>query len=548
MKPSRLIVFLLFVLVSTCFNAQEVVAQQREDTSESPKYLTGEALVSQRAERIAELFDRLIQAYQEGNKDQQEKLLRELEGYINRQETSFTKEELNKMEEIAQRPVVKIFIDEFYAARRASDVEKARYLNNYAGYLYQNPMLQDYVNQLGQSLVPKGSERFFAFRIAYDPRPDAFVLTTGSVYVTTGLLAMLDNEAQLAYILGHEIGHVERRHAFARERGRVLEALLDADQIRSARRKAFWIGAIAAGVGAVAGAKAGGAQGAMMGASLGAVGTAMVANLMESMRKPKFTEWSDVQEKDADEFAARAALSRSFDVREAPKVFVTLESAIRGDDRVGLAFHYGNTSRLAERRQYIQTVLTGALKAELDQKAAAGLQAASPNFNLLMASLKRDNGMLAIEYDLFDMARRNLEEAVAIRSTDPRAHYYLGRVYKLTARNNEEEQKAIDHFLQSIKLDAARGSYPFPHLEQALALLKKNDRSLMPEAQKEIKAYIEGFKLTNGGRLPDNMLILYDYLSLTGDDSWSIPPVTHTGTPVRSDAPALIPVAAKPGN
>ena len=99
-----------------------------------------------------------------------------------------------------------------------------------------------------------------------------------------------------------------------------------------------------------------------------------------------------------------------------------------------------------------------------------------------------------------------------------------------------------------LKLDAARGSYPFPHLEQALALLKKNDRSLMPEAQKEIKAYIEGFKLTNGGRLPDNMLILYDYLSLTGDDSWSIPPVTHTGTPVRSDAPALIPVAAKPGN
>ncbi|MBI3484187.1 MAG: hypothetical protein HY012_03410, partial [Acidobacteria bacterium] len=53
MKPSRLIVFLLFVLVSTCFNAQGVVAQQREDTSDSPKYLTGEAMVSQRAERIA---------------------------------------------------------------------------------------------------------------------------------------------------------------------------------------------------------------------------------------------------------------------------------------------------------------------------------------------------------------------------------------------------------------------------------------------------------------------------------------------------------------
>ena len=51
-----------------------------------------------------------------------------------------------------------------------------------------------------------------------------------------------------------------------------------------------------------------------------------------------------------------------------------------------------------------------------------------------MAALKRDNGIIAIDYDLFAMARDNLEEAVNLRSNDPRAQLYLGKVISLTAR------------------------------------------------------------------------------------------------------------------
>ena len=78
--------------------------------------------------------------------------------------------------------------------------------------LYENPLAQDYVNRVGQSMVPVGSDKLYAFKIMLNPVPEARSLSTGTIYVSTGLLASIDNEAQLAYVLGHEIAHVEKEH------------------------------------------------------------------------------------------------------------------------------------------------------------------------------------------------------------------------------------------------------------------------------------------------------------------------------------------------
>ncbi len=340
-------------------------------------------------------------------------------------------------------------------------------------------------------------------------------------------MAMLDNEAQLAYVLAHEIGHVEKRHMYVHTRSAALEQLLEVEKIRSIKKKGMILGAIAAGVsGAVGGGKEG-LAGAFYGAQLGAQAASIVTNLIVTLHRPKFTDWNNVQEKEADEFAAHDTLEHDFDVREAPKVFVALENTIRHDDRVGLGFHYGQVNNLGERRQHVQTLLNGVLKAGIEEKSKAGLAATSANFALLMTEVKRDNGELALEFDLFDEARQNLEQAISLRSSDPTAHLYLGRVYKLTARTKDEEQKAMDHFLQAIRLDTGRSAYPLPHLERALQLLKQNDQTVYPEAQKEIKTFISLYQLDHGGVLPPGMLVLYDYLTLTGDDSWSAPPVVN---------------------
>ncbi|HYL79097.1 MAG TPA: M48 family metalloprotease, partial [Bryobacteraceae bacterium] len=78
--------------------------------------------------------------------------------------------------------------------------------------LYDNKLVADYVNRIGQQLVPEDSEKLFAFRLVAHPVPFANTLSTGTIYVSTGLVSMLDNEAQLAYVLAHEMAHVYLDH------------------------------------------------------------------------------------------------------------------------------------------------------------------------------------------------------------------------------------------------------------------------------------------------------------------------------------------------
>lgn len=93
--------------------------------------------------------------------------------------------------------------------------------------LYENEALTNYVDKLGQELLEvshlrrEGARKQFrdtefTFRVLNSPVVNAFALPGGYVYVTRGLLAHLNNEAQLAVVLGHEIGHVAARHASQR--------------------------------------------------------------------------------------------------------------------------------------------------------------------------------------------------------------------------------------------------------------------------------------------------------------------------------------------
>jgi len=74
--------------------------------------------------------------------------------------------------------------------------------------------LQGYVQKVGSLLVTAGhrAELDFQFRVVNQPLPNAFSLPGGYVVITRGLLAHLENEAQLAAVLGHAIAHVTAKH------------------------------------------------------------------------------------------------------------------------------------------------------------------------------------------------------------------------------------------------------------------------------------------------------------------------------------------------
>jgi len=75
--------------------------------------------------------------------------------------------------------------------------------------------LNDYVSEVGRRVLSDSERKSYqhTFKVlAADKVVNAFALGNGSVYITKGLLNLLNDEAELAFILGHEIGHVERRH------------------------------------------------------------------------------------------------------------------------------------------------------------------------------------------------------------------------------------------------------------------------------------------------------------------------------------------------
>jgi len=79
---------------------------------------------------------------------------------------------------------------------------------------YEDPDLEAYINEVGQRLLASGDPRGYrySFKIIDRPEVNAFALPGGHIYVFRGLLAMANNEAELASVLGHEIAHVMQRH------------------------------------------------------------------------------------------------------------------------------------------------------------------------------------------------------------------------------------------------------------------------------------------------------------------------------------------------
>src|SRR3569833_1059576 len=79
-----------------------------------------------------------------------------------------------------------------------------------------------YVRSVVDRLVPPevAGAVSFRFYIARDPMVNAFALPNGSIYLNVGLLARLENEAQLAHVLSHEIAHVVQRHSLQQLRNR----------------------------------------------------------------------------------------------------------------------------------------------------------------------------------------------------------------------------------------------------------------------------------------------------------------------------------------
>ncbi len=189
--------------------------------------------------------------------------------------------------------------------------------------LYPDDTWQSYIQQFGEKLAAT-SERPdlpWTFRVVDDPAVNAFAVPGGFVYVTRGLLTHLTSEAELASVVGHEIGHITARHTAAEMSKQQL------------------IGA---------------------GLVVGSIASSQVAKYAGTASQALgilYLKYSRDDESQADELGLRYMRRANYDPRQMPEVFRMLEqmSAAQGADQLPswLATHPSAGDRVAAISQQI---------------------------------------------------------------------------------------------------------------------------------------------------------------------------------------------------
>ncbi len=200
--------------------------------------------------------------------------------------------------------------------------------------LYPDEALQAYVQELGRKLaaVSERPDLPWTFRVVDDPVVNAFALPGGFIYVTRGIMAHLDTEAQLVGVLGHEIGHVTARHG--------------ASQMSKAQ-----LATLGLGIGMVAAPE--------MGA---------LADLAQTGLGLLFLKFSRDDERQADDLGLRYMLRTGHDPRGLTEVFAVLQrsSQAAGGDRLPswLSTHPDPVNRGGRIAEQIAGVAAGAVNRE----------------------------------------------------------------------------------------------------------------------------------------------------------------------------------------
>jgi predicted Zn-dependent protease len=162
--------------------------------------------------------------------------------------------------------------------------------------------LQAYVRRVGAKLAAN-SERPnlpWRFGVVEDAVPNAFALPGGPIYITRGLMTLMDSEAELASVLGHEIGHVTARHSVS----------------MMSRAQLGQIGLV---------------LGSILSPTVQSMGGALSSGL-----QVLFLKYGRDAERQSDELGFKYALGAGYDVREMDDVFLALQRVGEVQGRSGI--------------------------------------------------------------------------------------------------------------------------------------------------------------------------------------------------------------------
>jgi len=281
-----------------------------------------------------------------------------------------------------------------------------------SSFIIKDQFMENYINSLGQKIVKISDNKLFDFHffVLKKKSYNAFALPGGNIFIHTGLITAMDNESELAGILGHEIGHVNCRHI--------------SDQIN--KSKTITLGTLA---GLAAGIILG-----LNGADPNAV-TGLIAGT-QATSQSLMLSYSRKHETEADNMALKYLVKAEY----SPEGLLKILEKIRAKDTITpeqmpeyLRTHPGTEHRISSIKQFMESH-GNKFKNNYDKSLFSPFN----KFKIKTIAL----------YETKDVAKANLEKIEQDKA--PLAYYGLGLMYM----KNQDYQKSEKYFLKSFKFNA----------------------------------------------------------------------------------------------
>jgi Zn-dependent protease with chaperone function len=324
-------------------------------------------------------------------------------------------------------------------------LEEERVLDN-SGLLYRDNELEVYLNEVARKLQPPEILSRIPFKVLVIKNPylNAFTFPNGVVYIHTGILARMDNEAQLATLLAHEMTHCTHRHA------------LRAFQYH--KNKAFSLATVQESQIECNGLRD-------LSVPLGSTGYMAAV-----------TGYSQYLETQADMVGLRLISEAGYDPHEAPRLFEHLMQELE-EEKIREPFFFGSHPKLRKRIENYRNFLNTQYN---------GTNTRIRNADVFLEKTHKvilDNAFLDLKAGRFHAAGRGAEKYLAIKSNDGRVYYLLGEICRQRGKGNDGK-RAEAYYEKAISIDS---SYPEPHKAIGLIYFKKDQMAL---ARRSFESYL----------------------------------------------------------
>ena len=317
---------------------------------------------------------------------------------------------------------------------------------NHSSYIYEDPILTAYVNDIAQKLIPENVKEkglLVEVKIIKNPLLNAFAYPNGVIYVHTGILTKMENEAQLATLLGHEMTHITHRHTI--------------ENYRSVKNTTAVLATVQ-----------------MAATPFGVYGG--LANLLGSVgAMAAVTGYSRELETEADRGGLESMIKAGYDPREAPRLFELLKKDVE-EQKIKEPFFFGSHPRLQERIDNFNQFI-------VENKSVTQGVRNTDRFMAQISSLLLENAQLDLSMGRFGSAQNGIERFLQEEPQNASGHYYLGELYRQKG-DKDDWDRALKEYILAVEYDS---SYPEPHKAIGLIYYKQGFKE---RSVKEFEQYL----------------------------------------------------------